>query len=55
MHKIVYLFHNQRKKTKFDWIMAQENETGYMLWDEWKLSKVFTKTLSELEIPIEDK
>ena len=49
-----YLTKKEREEYKM-YLMAQENETGYMLWDEWKLSKVFTKTLSELEIPIEDK
>ena len=29
--------------------MEQENETSYMYWDEWKLSKVFKKTLTQLE------
>ena len=37
------------------YLMSQKNETKFMRWGEWKLSKVFTKTLSELEIPIEDK
>ena len=36
------------------YLMEQENETKFMRWDEWKLSKVFTKTLSQLEIPLED-
>ena len=49
-----YLTKKEREEYKM-YLMAQENETDYMLWDKWKLSKVFTKTLSELEIPIEDK
>ena len=29
--------------------MEQEDETNFMLWGEWKLSKVFSKTLTQLE------
>ena len=31
------------------YLMEQENETKYMLWNEWKLSKVFKKTLTQLD------
>ena len=48
-----YLTKKEREEYRI-YLMEQENETSYMYWDEWKLSKVFTKTLSELEIPIED-
>ena len=36
-------------------LMSQKNETDFMRWDEWKLSKVFTVTLSQLEASIENK
>ena len=29
--------------------MEQKNETKYMLWNEWKLSKVFKNTITQLE------
>jgi hypothetical protein len=34
--------------------MAQEHEAKYMLWNEWKMSKVFKKTITQLEKEHED-
>ena len=43
-----YLTKKERAEYK-EYLMAQEDETKYMLWGEWKLSKVFKKTLTQLE------
>ena len=48
-----YLTKEEREEYRI-YLMEQENETKPMRWGEWKLSKVFTTTLSELEIPVED-
>lgn len=29
--------------------MEQKDATNFMLWNEWKLSKVFKKTLTQLD------
>ena len=29
--------------------MSQEDESTFMLWNEWKMSQVFKKTLTQLE------
>ena len=43
-----YLTKEEREEYRI-YLMEQENETKYMLWNEWKLSKVFKKTLAQLE------
>ena len=43
-----YLTKEERDEYKI-YLMEQEDETSYMYWDEWKLSKVFKKTLTQLE------
>ena len=43
-----YLTKEERDEYKI-YLTEQENETNYMYWDEWKLSKVFKKTLTRLE------
>jgi len=43
-----YLTKKEREEYRI-YLMEQENETSYMYWDEWKLSKVFKKTLTQLE------
>ena len=43
-----YLTKKERAEYK-EYLMAQEDETNFMLWGEWKLSKVFKKTLTQLE------
>ncbi|HIL26061.1 MAG TPA: hypothetical protein EYG21_01505 [Nitrospinaceae bacterium] len=43
-----YLTKEERDEYKI-YLIEQENETSYMYWDEWKLSKVFEKTLIQLE------
>ena len=43
-----YLTKKEREEYRV-YLMEQENETKYMLWGEWKLSKVFKKTLTQLE------
>jgi len=48
-----YLTKKEREEYR-TYLMEQENETKFMRWDEWKLSKVFTKTMSQLEIPLEN-
>ena len=35
------------------YLMSVEDSETYMYWDEWKLSKVFKKTLTQLELPLE--
>ena len=49
-----YLTKKEREEYK-TYLMSQKNETDFMRWDEWKLSKVFTVTLSQLEASIENK
>ena len=43
-----YLTKKERDEYKA-YLMEQENGTNFMLWGEWKLSKVFKKTLTQLE------
>ena len=43
-----YLTKEEREEYRI-YLMEQENETKYMLWNEWKLSKVFKKTLTQLD------
>jgi hypothetical protein len=43
-----YLTKNERDEYK-EYLMEQENESKIMFFDEWKLSKVFKKTLTQLE------
>ena len=43
-----YLTKKERDEYKA-YLMEQADETGFMLWNEWKLSKVFKKTLTQLE------
>ena len=43
-----YLTKKERDEYKI-YLMEQETETNYMYLDEWKLSKVFKKTLTQLE------
>ena len=43
-----YLTKKERDEYK-EYLMAQKNQSDFMLWDEWKLSKVFKKTLTQLE------
>ena len=43
-----YLTRKERDGYK-EYLMEQEDETNFMLWGEWKLSKVFSKTLTQLE------
>ena len=43
-----YLTKKEREEYRI-YLMEQENETSYMYWDEWKLSKVFKKTLTQLD------
>ena len=43
-----YLTKEERDEYKI-YLMEQEDETSYMYWDEWKLSKVFKKTLTQLD------
>jgi|TARA_R110000824_G_C14953196_1_gene651169 hypothetical protein len=43
-----YLTKKEREEYRI-YLMEQENGTSYMYWDEWKLSKVFKKTLTQLD------
>ena len=43
-----YLTKEEREEYRI-YLMEQENETKYMLWNEWKLSKVFKNTITQLE------
>ena len=43
-----YLTKKEREEYRV-YLMEQENETSYMYWDEWKLSKVFKNTITQLE------
>jgi hypothetical protein len=43
-----YLTKKERDEYKI-YLMEQATETNYMYLDEWKLSKVFKKTLTQLE------
>ena len=43
-----YLTKEEREEYR-TYLMEQENETKYMLWNEWELAKVFKKTLTQLE------
>jgi len=43
-----YLTKKDRDEYK-EYLMEQENGSGFMFFDEWKLSKVFKKTLTQLE------
>ena len=43
-----YLTKKERDEYK-EYLMEQENGSGFMFFDEWKLSKVFKKTLTQLE------
>ena len=43
-----YLTKEERDEYKI-YLMEQANETNFMYWGEWKLSKVFGKTLTQLE------
>ena len=43
-----YLTKKERDEYK-EYLMEQKDETNFMLWGEWKLSKVFKKTLTQLE------
>ena len=43
-----YLTKKEREEYRI-YLMEQENETSYMYWDEWKLSKVFKNTITQLE------
>ena len=43
-----YSTKEERQEYKL-YLMLQKNETEFMLWDEWKLSKVFLVTISQLE------
>lgn len=48
-----YLTKKERDEYKI-YLMEQEDETSYMYWNEWKLSKVFKKTITQLEKEHED-
>ena len=48
-----YLTKEERDEYK-TYLMAQEHEAKYMLWNEWKMSKVFKKTITQLEKEYED-
>ena len=43
-----YLTKKERDEYKI-YLIEQENETNFLYWDEWKLSKVFEKTITQLE------
>ena len=43
-----YLTKKERDEYKI-YLIEQQNETNFMYWDEWKLSKVFEKTITQLE------
>ena len=43
-----YLTKKERDEYKA-YLMEQADETNFMLWNEWQLSKVFKKTLTQLE------
>ena len=43
-----YLTKEEREEYRI-YLMEQENETNFMLWNEWELAKVFKKTLTQLE------
>ena len=43
-----YLTKKERDEYKA-YLMEQADETNFMLWNEWKLSKVFKKTLTQLD------
>lgn len=43
-----YLTKEERDEYKA-YLMSQKNGSAFMLWNEWKLSKVFKKTLTQLE------
>lgn len=48
-----YLTKEERDEYK-TYLMAQEDEVDFMLWGEWKMSKVFKKTITQLEKEHED-
>ena len=43
-----YLTKKERDEYKI-YLIEQENETNFLYWDEWQLSKVFEKTITQLE------
>ncbi len=43
-----YIRKEERDEYK-KYLREQKSETDFMYWDEWKLSKVFKKTLTQLE------
>ena len=43
-----YLTKEERDEYK-TYLMSQEDGSTFMLWNEWKMSKVFKKTLTQLE------
>lgn len=43
-----YLTKEEREEYRI-YLMEQKDATNFMLWNEWKLSKVFKKTLTQLD------
>ena len=43
-----YLTKKEQDEYKI-YLIEQQNETNFLYWDEWKLSKVFEKTITQLE------